>query len=98
MRHRHLLDACGKARRAPSVAALVFAGLALQSCSRPDSDQASNAEQTTRSNQVAIESGTVEGVADNGVLAFKGIPFAEPPVGALRWRPPQPVTPWPGPR
>jgi para-nitrobenzyl esterase len=32
----------------------------------------------------------------NGVLAFKGIPFAAPPVGPLRWRAPQPATPWRG--
>ena len=30
----------------------------------------------------------------NGVLAFKGVPFAAPPVGDLRWQPPKPVEPW----
>lgn len=36
--------------------------------------------------------------ADAGVYSFKGIPFAAPPVGDLRWKAPQPVTPWSGTR
>src|ERR1700712_1492777 len=48
--------------------------------------------------QVKTESGLVEGLpADSaGVRAFKDIPFAAPPVGDLRWKAPQPVTPWAG--
>jgi para-nitrobenzyl esterase len=46
--------------------------------------------------QVTVESGGVEGVAADGVLSFKGIPFAAPPVGDLRWRPPQPAAKWSG--
>jgi len=42
--------------------------------------------------------GAVEGVAtaSEGISVFKGVPFAAPPVGELRWRAPQPVTPWEG--
>jgi para-nitrobenzyl esterase len=47
---------------------------------------------------VRVESGQVSGVQgrDSAVLAFKGIPFAAPPVGAARWRPPEPPLPWAG--
>jgi para-nitrobenzyl esterase len=43
---------------------------------------------------VSIDSGKLRGEATAGVAAFKGIPFAQPPVGALRWRPPQAPTAW----
>jgi len=45
---------------------------------------------------VTVTGGTIEGVAEDGIIAFKGIPFAAPPVGDLRWRSPQPVIPWKG--
>ena len=38
--------------------------------------------------------GRIEGATDDGVNVFKGIPFAAPPVGELRWREPQEVTAW----
>ena len=45
---------------------------------------------------VQTAAGEVEGVSANKIDSFKGIPFAKPPVGELRWRAPQPVSPWKG--
>lgn len=45
---------------------------------------------------VAIDAGRIAGAVDRGVRVFKGIPYAAPPAGPLRWRPPHPVTPWTG--
>ena len=43
---------------------------------------------------VATVNGPVQGLNNNGVYEYLGIPFAQPPVGALRWRPPLPPSPW----
>jgi para-nitrobenzyl esterase len=45
---------------------------------------------------VKVEGGVVSGTATDGVRVFRGIPYAAPPVGELRWRPPAPVVPWTG--
>ena len=45
---------------------------------------------------VRVEGGLVQGTLEDGLTVYRGIPFAEPPIGDLRWRAPQPVTKWDG--
>ncbi len=45
---------------------------------------------------VTVDSGQVDGTAQDGMTVYLGIPFAAPPVGDLRWRPPQPAEKWTG--
>jgi para-nitrobenzyl esterase len=46
--------------------------------------------------QVKTQYGILEGFEEDGVKKFLGVPFAQPPVGELRWKAPQPVQPWEG--
>ena len=46
--------------------------------------------------QVTTAEGILEGKDLSGITVFKGIPFAAPPVGNLRWKAPQPVQKWQG--
>jgi para-nitrobenzyl esterase len=46
--------------------------------------------------EARIESGVLSGLNEGSVQSFLGIPYAAPPVGALRWRAPQPPAPWIG--
>jgi para-nitrobenzyl esterase len=54
--------------------------------------QAPNIKEPT----VKTNSGWLKGISNDTVSVFKGIPFAAPPVGEYRWRPPQAVVPWQG--
>ena len=47
---------------------------------------------------ITVDGGKIQGVASEtpGVTVYKGIPYAAPPVGELRWKAPQPVVPWDG--
>lgn len=46
--------------------------------------------------EVEIDTGVLHGIQQGGTRAFLGIPYAAPPVGADRWRPPQPAPSWDG--
>jgi para-nitrobenzyl esterase len=46
--------------------------------------------------QVRTDAGSIRGVSEPGIRVFRGIPYAAPPVGRLRWRPPQPAASWEG--
>jgi para-nitrobenzyl esterase len=47
---------------------------------------------------IKVEGGLLQGVAEDGLMVYKGIPFAAPPVGNLRWQAPQPAAKWTGTR
>lgn len=57
---------------------------------------AAHAAAVARLARVRIDDGLVQGTVQEGVVAFKGIPYAAPPVGRLRWSPPQPAARWRG--
>lgn len=62
------------------------------------SHAASAASCVAADNVACTDLGAVRGAVENGTLAFKGIPYAKPPVGDLRWRAPQPAEAWSGTR
>ena len=45
---------------------------------------------------IKLEDGILQGIYENGLTVYKGIPFAAPPVGNLRWKAPQPAAKWDG--
>ena len=67
--------------KAPAAAHLILAGLAAPALAVPS---------------VRIAQGALAGASTNGVAAFRAIPYAAPPVGALRWKAPVAPKPWRG--
>src|SRR5690242_12819654 len=55
---------------------------------------ATSAVTLAQSPKALTESGAISGLRESGLSVYKGIPFAAPPIGDLRWRPPAPVAPW----
>ncbi|MDP3369559.1 MAG: carboxylesterase family protein [Brevundimonas sp.] len=48
--------------------------------------------------RAAVAQGVLVGRSETGIDSFRGVPFAAPPVGSLRWRAPRPAAPWDGER
>ena len=84
------------------MAVAAAAALVLSSCSGDgSSSQGYQGEDTFQYStsgcpQVKVQQGVLEGTLESGIKIFRGIPFADPPVGDLRWKAPQPVQPWTG--
>ena len=80
----------------------------VAACGRPDvnttdtadtEDTAPSAATLDPDAPVAVTGGAIRGApaaGDPDVVAFKGVPYAAPPVGGLRWKPPRPVVAWDG--
>ena len=79
------------------VAVLLLAGCTEPTTEQPPPTDASDTSDTNMvkdANVVATQHGPVRGETADGVRVFRGIPFAAPPAGELRWKPPQPPAPW----
>ena len=77
--------------------ACIGACLALASCAPvQESSAMSNASAATMSDIVDAPAGQVRGTREEGLRVYRGIPFAKPPVGPLRWRAPEKLPRWEG--
>ncbi|GIH19878.1 carboxylesterase/lipase family protein [Rugosimonospora africana] len=85
-----------RARAAAGVALLAVVTIAATTIS--GSTAAAGADAGASAGVVHTRSGAVRGLAAGGVERFLGLPYAAPPVGALRWRSPQPAPTWSGTR
>ena len=62
----------------------------------PTLNRATAGTASTVEPMVQIAAGTLRGTVAGSAITFRGIPYARPPVGDLRWQPPQPAPPWQG--
>ncbi len=76
---------------------LIICNLLLGACSDHDNDDLQSSLQWQQTDVVKTNSGSVEATeGEDNTLVWKAIPYAEPPVGALRWKAPQAAKPWAG--
>lgn len=80
----------------PKGALAACLALAVSACAESGPEVPAPEAGTTGAPIVQISSGALEGVSEDGLNVFKGIPFAAPPVGEARWTAPQPPAPWEG--
>ena len=83
---------------AATIAAVLSACGNSSSASDSGSDTSEDAGETATAPELVVTGGSISGItnADGDVIIYKGIPFAAPPVGDLRWKAPQPVESWDG--
>ncbi|MCG3178810.1 MAG: Fumonisin B1 esterase [Phycisphaerae bacterium] len=86
-----------------SCVALAVMSLAQMSCAEPlgrpsvAGDFSILEDGTPTAPVVDVDGGKVRGaMIEGGICVYRGVPFAAPPTGARRWKPPQPVVPWQG--
>src|SRR5262245_13078181 len=82
--------------REPMRAAAI--GIAFFACGCGDDASDTTGTGQQQGTLIKLGDGTVRGDVDGGTRRFRGIPFAAPPVGALRYKPPAPVAAWSGTR
>jgi para-nitrobenzyl esterase len=92
-RGNEMNDAVCSGRAARRFFAVVFAMFCLAALPRAATAAACGG---AGEDVACTDSGAVRGAAEGATLAFKSIPYAQPPIGALRWRAPQPAQPWSG--
>jgi para-nitrobenzyl esterase len=93
-RYRVMVAACAAVCLVLGTAAAVEAATSTTSAGAARSASAGPA--CAPGTDVSTASGSVCGLASGGLHEWLAIPYAAPPVGSLRWRPPQPAAPWAG--